>query len=89
MKVIVAGAGPGAADLYTDKMIQAVRSADLVLTAGRLYDSLSALTDKVQVMGVMDTVSWERTYNHMCCSFRRYGILQHCIHHSKKCKTRN
>ena len=58
MKVIVAGAGPGAADLYTDKMIQAVRSADLVLTAGRLYDSLSALTDKVQVMGVMDTVSY-------------------------------
>ena len=58
MKVIVAGAGPGAAELYTDKMIQAVRSADLVLTAGRLYDSLSALTDKVQVMGVMDTVSY-------------------------------
>lgn len=58
MKVIVAGAGPGAADLYTEKMIKAVKSADLVLTAERLYEPLLKLTDKVQVMGVMDTVSY-------------------------------
>lgn len=58
MKVIVAGAGPGAEDLYTKQMKEAVEKADLVLTARRLYEPLSALTDKVQVMGVSDTISY-------------------------------
>lgn len=58
MKVIVAGAGPGAPELYTGQMKVAVQSADLVLTAERLFEPLSALTDKVRILGVMDTVAY-------------------------------
>ena len=43
MKVIVTGAGPGASDLYTDRMKEAVLSADLVLTAERLAEPLRQL----------------------------------------------
>lgn len=58
MKVIVAGAGPGAPELFTDQMKKTVRSADLVLTAERLFEPLVSLTDKVKIMGVLDTVSY-------------------------------
>ncbi len=58
MKVIVAGAGPGALELYTEQMKKAVQTADLVLTAERLFASISALTDKVRIMGVSDTISY-------------------------------
>ncbi len=58
MQVIVAGAGPGAIDFYTEHTLAAIRSADLVLTAQRLAAPLSAVTDKVQVMGVMDTIAY-------------------------------
>lgn len=58
MKVIVAGAGPGAPELYTEQMKKAVQTADLVLTAERLFASISALTDKVRIMGVSDTISY-------------------------------
>ena len=43
MKVTVIGAGPGASDLYTDRMKEAVLSADLVLTAERLAEPLRQL----------------------------------------------
>lgn len=49
MKVIVTGAGPGALDLYTDRMKEAVLSADLILTAERLAEPLRQLiTDRTQ-----------------------------------------
>lgn len=58
MKVIVAGTGPGALELYTEQVREAVKTADLVLTAQRLEKSLSGMTDQVRVMGVADTVSY-------------------------------
>ncbi len=45
-------------DLYTERVRQAVGNADLVLTSQRLYEPLSELSGRVQVMGVMDTVSY-------------------------------
>ncbi len=58
MKVIVAGAGPGATDLYTERMKKAVESADLVLTAKRLAEPLKALNRNVRILGVGETVSY-------------------------------
>lgn len=61
MKVIAAGAGPGAAELYTERMKAVIQSADLVLTAERLAEPLGRIAgsaDKLQVMGVMDTVAY-------------------------------
>lgn len=58
MKVIVAGAGPGAASNYTGQALDCIRSADVVLTAARLAESLKALRPDVRVLGVMDTVAF-------------------------------
>ncbi len=56
MKVIVAGAGPGSLSDYTGRVIEAVRKADLVLTADRLAEPLRQLNKDVRVLGIMDTV---------------------------------
>lgn len=58
MKVIVAGAGPGAASNYTEQALECIGSADVVLTAARLAESLKALRPDVRVLGVMDTVAF-------------------------------
>ena len=56
MKVIVAGAGPGSLSDYTGRVIEAVRKADLVLTADRLAEPLRQLNKDERVLGIMDTV---------------------------------
>lgn len=58
MKVIVAGAGPGAPSNYTGQALDCIRSADVVLTAARLAESLKALRPDVRVLGVMDTIAF-------------------------------
>lgn len=58
MKVIVAGAGPGAADLYTERTKSAIANADIVLTSARLTEGIDQLNDRVEVMGVMETVAY-------------------------------
>ncbi len=58
MKVIVAGAGPGAASTYTVQALECIRDSDVVLTAARLAEPLKALRPDVKVLGVMDTVAY-------------------------------
>lgn len=58
MKVIVAGAGPGAITSYTAQALDCVRNADVVLAAARLAEPLKALRPDVKVLGVMDTVDF-------------------------------
>lgn len=58
MKVIVVGAGPGAADLYTERTKNAIAYADVVLTSARLTDGIHQLNQHVQVRGVMETVEF-------------------------------
>lgn len=58
MKVIVAGAGPGATSNYTGQALECISSADVVLTAARLAESLKDLRPDVRVLGVLDTVDF-------------------------------
>lgn len=58
MKVIAAGGGPGALEFYTGAVLEAVKNADVVLTAQRLSEPLVALNKNVQVMGITETVNF-------------------------------
>lgn len=58
MKVIVAGAGPGAIANYTRQALDCIQNADVVLAAARLAEPLKPLRPDVQVLGVMDTVDF-------------------------------
>jgi len=60
MQVIVAGAGPGAVEFYTEKMKTAVAAADVVITSERLAEPMRELNDNVVVAGVMETVDYLR-----------------------------
>lgn len=58
MKVIVAGAGPGSLSDLTGRALDAIGSADIVLTSDRLAQPLKQLNENVLVLGVMDTVRY-------------------------------
>ena len=58
MKVIVAGAGPGAIAGYTGQALDWIKKADVVLAAARLAEPLKSLRPDVKVLGVMDTVDF-------------------------------
>lgn len=60
MRVIVAGAGPGAEELYTGKMKAAVSSADVVITSERLAEPMKKINGNVRVMGITDTLAFIR-----------------------------
>ncbi len=58
MKVIIAGAGVGSERNFTYEFTEAVKAADVVLTADRLGESLKKYNDNVQTMGVTETVEY-------------------------------
>lgn len=58
MRVIVAGAGPGALEDYTGRALSAIGEADVVLTSDRLSQTLEELNEDVRVLGVMDTAAF-------------------------------
>lgn len=58
MKVIVAGAGPGSLSDLTGRALDAIGSADIVLTSDRLAQPLKQLNKNVLVLGVMDTARY-------------------------------
>jgi precorrin-6Y C5,15-methyltransferase (decarboxylating) len=60
MRVIVAGAGPGAEEFYTGKMKAQAAAADVILTSERLAGPMKELNSNVVVAGVMETVDYIR-----------------------------
>lgn len=58
MKVIVAGAGVGSYNNFTNEFIEAVKSGDEVLTSGRLTEELKKLNKNTVSMSVMEIVRY-------------------------------
>ena len=73
MQVIVAGAGPGAVEFYTEKMKTAVAAADVVITSERLAEPMRELNDNVVVAGVMHLWSNVRFAENFVERCRNYG----------------
>lgn len=58
MKVTVAGAGPGAKDLFSTKLEKIIADSDVVLTSGRLVESALPLNSNTVEIGVIDTIKY-------------------------------
>lgn len=58
MKVIIAGAGPGAKEFFTPTLVKAIRDADVVITSGRLTKEAETLNATVMEMKVGETIKY-------------------------------